>query len=142
MIRTLFTLVLLGCASVAAAQTPRPASAASVALPSDYILLTVFMRHDQSKSLEELNKLQDAQEFWSKIPPEGVEVLSWRVAMGIGYIVTFKLPPAKLRELNRAIEQAAWGPFKTEYYITYDLTEQLAARRAAARAGTQPAATH
>ena len=129
MFRCILTLIILAMSPTwVVAQTP--AAPPPAALPSDYILLTVFMRHDQSKNLVELNKLQDAQEFWAKIPPPGVEIMSWQVAMGVGYIISFKVPPAKLRELNRAIEQAAWGPFKTEFYLTYDLTDQVKARRA------------
>ena len=115
----------------ALAQAP---AAASTATPSDYILLTVFFRHDQTKNLDELNKIQEAQGFAAKIPPPGVEVVSWHVVMGIGQVAVFKVPPARLRELNRAIEQGAWGAFKTEFYPTYDLTEALKARSAAARA--------
>lgn len=130
MIRYMLALMAIGLAPTwVHAQTP--ATPTSVALPADYILLTVFMRHDQTKSLDEINKLQDAQGFWAKIPPPGVEIVSWHVAMGVGYIATFKLPPSKLRELNRSIEQAAWGAFKTEFYVTYDLTDQVKARRAA-----------
>ena len=86
------------------AETPSPGS---VATPSDYILLTVIMKHDQTKNLAELNEVLAEQAFWAKFPPEGVEVESWYVAMGLGYIVTLRVPPARLREVNRAIEQAA-----------------------------------
>ena len=40
--------------------------------------------------------------------------------MGIGQVVTLKLPAEKLREVNLAIEQKAWGAFETEFYATYD----------------------
>ena len=86
------------------AQAPSPGS---VATPSDYILLTVIMKHDQTKNLAELNEVLAEQAFWAKFPPEGVEVESWYVAMGLGYIVTLRVPPARLREVNRAVEQAA-----------------------------------
>lgn len=100
------------------AQAPSPES---VATPSDYILLTVIMRHDQTKNLAELNEILAEQAFWTTFPPEGVEVESWYVAMGLGYIVTLRVPPARLREVNRAVEQAAWKAFRTEFYPTYDV---------------------
>ena len=31
------------------------------------------------------------------------------------------VPAERLREVNRAIEQTAWGGFRTEFYPTYDL---------------------
>lgn len=100
------------------AQAPSPGA---VATPSDYILLTVIMKHDQTKNLSELNEVLAEQAFWTTFPPEGVEVESWYVAMGLGYIVTLRVPPARLREVNRAVEQAAWKAFRTEFYPAYDV---------------------
>jgi hypothetical protein len=109
----LCSLVLAG--SAAAQQPPGPATT-----PTDYILLTIIMKHDQSKNLDEINKLQDEAGFWTKFPPEGIEVESWYIAMGLGYIVTLKVPPSRLREVNRVVEQTAWKGFRTEFYPTYD----------------------
>jgi hypothetical protein len=99
----------------------QPPSPGSVAPPSDYVLLTVIMKHDQTKNLAELNDVLAEQAFWAKFPPEGVEVESWYVAMGLGYIVTLRVPPARLREVNRAVEQAAWKAFRTEFYPACDV---------------------
>jgi hypothetical protein len=57
-----------------------------------------------------------SHQFLEKIP----EVVSWYVMMGVGQVVTLSLPPGKLREVNLAIEQCAWGAFDTEFYPTYD----------------------
>jgi hypothetical protein len=85
------------------------------------LLLTIFLRHDESKTLDEINAHLDKTGFHKEFPPEGVEVVSWYVMMGIGQVVTVSLPPSKLRELNRMIEQKAWGgAFHTEFYPTYD----------------------
>ncbi len=54
----------------------------------DTILLTIFLRHDQSKTLAEINEHLDKTGFWKKFPPEGTEVVSWYVMMGIGQVVT------------------------------------------------------
>jgi hypothetical protein len=40
--------------------------------------------------------------------------------MGIGHVITLRLPPEKLREVNVAFEKGAWGAFRTEFYPTYD----------------------
>jgi hypothetical protein len=40
--------------------------------------------------------------------------------MGIGQVVTLRLPPEKLREVNVSIEKGAWGAFRTEFYVTCD----------------------
>ena len=102
---------------------------------SDHFLLTVFLKHDQSRPITELAEQQKAQAFWQTFPPEGIEVISWVVAMGIGQIVTLSVPPARLREVNLAIEKTAWGVFKTEFYPTYDFMPIWQEQRAKAMAG-------
>ncbi len=84
------------------------------------VLLTIFLRHDQSKTLDELNDHLGKTGYYKQFPPEGVEVVSWYVMMGIGQVVTLRVPAEKLREVNRVIEQTAWGSYRTEFYPTYD----------------------
>lgn len=84
------------------------------------MLLTIFLRHDQSMTLDEINAHLDRTEFRKEFPPEGVEIVSWYVMMGIGQVVTLRLPAERLRDVNLAIERNAWGAFRTEFYPTYD----------------------
>jgi len=91
-----------------------------VTTPGDYILLTVFLKHDQSKTLDEINAELEASRFWAVFPPAGIEVESWYVMMGIGQVVTLRVPPQRLREVNLAVEKHAWGAFRSEFYPTYD----------------------
>ena len=84
------------------------------------MMLTVFLRHDQSKTLGEIRKELDASGFFQKFPPAAVEVVSWYVMMGIGQVVTLRVPANRLREVNRAIENTAWSGYRTEFYPTYD----------------------
>jgi len=86
----------------------------------DAILLTIFLRHDQSKTLDQINEALARTGFREKFPPAGVEIVSWYVMMGIGQVVTLRVPPDKLRDVNLAIERTAWGAFRTEFYPTYD----------------------
>ena len=83
-------------------------------------LLTIFLKHDQSKNLAELHDQLAKTEFVKNFPPEGVEIVSWYVMMGIGQVVTLRVPAEKLRAVNRVIEQRAWGTYRTEFYATYD----------------------
>jgi hypothetical protein len=109
------------CTSGATAQTaaaPAPGSAA--ATPDNAILLTVFLKHDQSRPLAELNAQLARQGFYKAFPPAGVEVVSWYVTMGIGQVITLRLPASRLREVNRVLEDTAWGAYRTEFYPTYD----------------------
>jgi hypothetical protein len=95
----------------------------AIALPSEYVMLTIFLKHDQSKNLAEINRELDEVNFWRDFPPQGVEIASWYVMMGIGQVVTLKVPPSMLREVNVMMENKAWKPFRTEYYPTYDFRE-------------------
>jgi hypothetical protein len=86
----------------------------------DTVLLTVFLRHDQSNNLDAIQtKLKEA-EWWDRFPPEGVRIVSWMVAMGFGQIVTLAVPPRLLPLVNVELERSAWGVFNTECYPTYD----------------------
>lgn len=105
--------------SPAMAQTAPPAGNAAPTA-DNAVLLTVFFKHDQSRPLSELNAQLDKQGFRKAFPPNGVEVVSWYVMMGIGQVVTLRLPASRLREVNRIIEDTAWGPYRTEFYPTYD----------------------
>src|ERR1700748_1362826 len=88
--------------------------------PDNAVMLTIFFKHDESRPLGELNAQLEKQGFYKAFPPEGVEVVSWYVMMGVGQVVTLRLPPSRLREVNRIIETSAWGAYHTEFYPTYD----------------------
>jgi hypothetical protein len=88
--------------------------------PAETILLTIFLRHDQSKNLEAIQAHLKAAGWWERFPPEGVEIVSWNVVMGIGQIVTLRLPPRLLNVVNVEIERCAWGVFSTEFFPSYD----------------------
>jgi hypothetical protein len=110
----------LGTAAPATAQNPPAPKISPVPAGDGSFLLTIFLRHDQSKTLGEINKQLKEQGFFKAFPPPGVQVVSWYVMMGIGQVVTLKVPAEKLREVNRIIEDTAWGGYRTEFYPTYD----------------------
>jgi hypothetical protein len=95
------------------AQTQAPAA-------QDTFMLTIFLRHDQSKTLDQLQQHLKETGFDQSFPPEGIEIISWYVMMGVGQVVTLRVPPARLREVNRVIEQKGWGAYRTDFYPTYD----------------------
>jgi hypothetical protein len=70
--------------------------------------------------LSELNAQLEKQGYYKAFPPPGIEVVSWYVMMGIGQVVTLRLPASRLREVNRILENTAWGSYHTEFYPTYD----------------------
>ena len=108
-------------AAAVAALLLAPAIAAEPARPpGDSILLTIFLRHDQSRPLAELNAQLAKNGWYEKFPPAGIEVASWYVVMGIGQVVTLRVPPDRLRDVNLAVENAGWGAYRTDFYPTYD----------------------
>ena len=128
-----FSLTTIGFAQTATPAPPAPPSPTPTGTAPPLqanagdgtMLLTVFMRHDQSKNLKEINETIAKNGYFDQFPPPGVEVVSWYVVMGIGQIVTLKLPPEKLREVNVVLENTIWGPYRTDFYPTYDY-KQLA----------------
>jgi hypothetical protein len=67
-----------------------------------------------------LNAQLEKNGWYAKFPPAGVEVVSGYVMMGVGQVVTLRVPPDKLRDVNLAIENAGWGAYRSEFYPTYD----------------------
>jgi hypothetical protein len=106
--------------SAAAGQTAGAPSENAAPTADNAVMITVFLKHDQSRPLGELNSQLDKQGYYKAFPPAGVEVVSWYVMMGIGQVVTLRLPASRLREVNRIIENNAWGAYRTEFYPTYD----------------------
>ena len=120
--RLLITLALaaLTTSSAHAQTTAAPTVGSAVATPDNAMLLTVFLKHDQSRPLDELNAQLAKQNFYKAFPPPGIEVVSWNVVMGIGQIIVLRFPVTRLREVNRVLEDTAWGPYRTEFFPTYD----------------------
>lgn len=109
-------IILLTAAGPAVAQT----AAEPLAGTQDTFMLTIFLRHDEAKTLGEIQQHLKETGFDKNFPPPGIEIVSWYVMMGIGQVVTLRVPPARLREVNRLIEQEGWGAYRTEFYPTYD----------------------
>ena len=99
------------------------------------MLLTVILRHDQANNLDGVQTKLKAADWWERFPPAGIEVVAWTVAMGLGQIVTLRLPASRLAEVNVELERSAWGVFKTECYPAYDFVPVREKIRARVRAG-------
>jgi hypothetical protein len=112
-------LLLAGALAMtpAAARSQAPANQSAA---QDSFMLTIFLRHDQSKTLSQIQQHLKETGFDQSFPPQGIEIVSWYVMMGIGQVVTLRVPPARLREVNRLIEEKGWGAYRTEFYPTYD----------------------
>ena len=125
-----FALLTCLAGAMPAAGQESAASGTSAA-PSDkgLMTLTIFLKHDEMQTLDEINARLKRQGFYETFPPPGVEVLSWNVLMGVGQVVTLRFPAERLREVNRAVEKSAWGGYRTEFYPTYDYRPTAAKER-------------
>src|SRR5258707_15083072 len=101
------------------AQTPTAPTENAAPTSDNAVMLTIFLKHDQSRPLSELNAQFEKQGYYKAFPPAGIEVVSWYVMMGIGQVVTLRLPASRLREVNRPFENMAWGAYRTAVYPTY-----------------------
>lgn len=64
-------------------------------------MLTVFLKHDQSRPLSALKAQLAKQEFHTVFPPAGVEVVSWNITMGIGQVIVLRLAEVTLARAAR-----------------------------------------
>src|SRR5260370_5480812 len=62
------------------------------------VMLTIFLKHDESRPLSELNAQLERQGYYKAFPPPGVEVVSWYIMMRIGHVVTLRPPASPRRE--------------------------------------------
>lgn len=92
---------------MAIAAEAQVAGSAQPAPTSDSFLLTVFLRHHESKTLNEINAHLRQTGYYKRFPPEGVKFVTWYVMMAVGQVVTLRVPPAQLREVNRVLEETA-----------------------------------
>lgn len=110
-------------ALISSGANAQPIAKEPVATPDNAVMLTVFLKHDQSRPLNELRAQLAKQEFYKVFPPAGVEVVSWNITMGIGQVIVLRLPASRLPAVNLALENTAWGTYRTEFFPTYDFKE-------------------
>ena len=116
--KILFTMIAVLFAFTASNAQDRPLPL----LPDkDTMMMTVFLKHDQTMNNIERAELIKATGFNDMFPPENVEIVDHYVMMGIGQVIVLRFPPDHLRAVNIAIERGAWGAYQTEFYVTYDL---------------------
>ncbi len=87
---------------------------------SGLVMLTLVLSHHPGLVLDDVQTRLKASGWWQHFPPPGVRIVSWTVAMGLGQIATFELPPHLLPALNLELERRGWGVFSTACYPTYD----------------------
>jgi hypothetical protein len=119
-------LLLIGFMGSLMAQKPKtistvgPTTSPSELPSEDSVLVTVIFKHQQDKNLMEIRRKLEANGFWDLFPPKDARVISWNIVMGLGQVVTVKIPTGSVRNLNLSIQNGAWGAYDTEIYLSYD----------------------
>lgn len=106
----------------------------------DSVMITLILKHQQDKNLQEIRRVLEAQGFWDMFPPEDARIISWTIAMGLGHVIVLQVPANAIRRLNLAIENGAWGAYDSEFYLSYDykeIWEDYIEKREEARADRQ-----
>ena len=116
----LLLLALIGASLFAPARAMAQQDPSAIEPNADAVLMTVFLKQTQEMNLEEMTAAVRARGFWKIFPPEGVRIVGWYMLMSIGHLVILEVPPAKIRELNRSIEQASYGIYRSEVHPGYD----------------------
>lgn len=101
---------------------------------NDSIMITIMLKHRQDKNIDELIQIREENGFTENFPPASAKVISWYVMMGIGQVVTVRIPASELRALNISVERSVWGAFSTEFYPTYDLYPTILENKARLKA--------
>ena len=60
--------------------------------PADSVMITIFLKHQQDKNLDSIQTIEKKNKFLELFPPKGARIVSWYVMMGIGQVVTVKIP--------------------------------------------------
>ena len=116
-----FVICPLAVLAVAAGVTFAQTAEGPLLQDNDTMMVTVFLKHDQTMNNVQRAELLRDTGFNETFPPEGVEIVDHYVMMGIGQVIVMRFQPNLLRLLNIAIERGAWGAYQTEFYVTYDL---------------------
>lgn len=130
----LLTASLMSAGLLTVSNAQASTAPAKNAVADNTMMLTVFLKHDQSRPLSELKAQLAQQGFYKTFPPAGVEVVSWNIMMGIGQVVTVRFPASRLAEVNLSLENTAWGSYRTEFYPTYDFKPIALAEQSKAQA--------
>lgn len=105
--------------------------------PTATLLLTLVLKHHAGLTLDDVQARMKASDWWEAFPPEGVRIVSWTVAMGLGQVLVLELPPERLPAVNLELERRAWGVFTTECYPSYDFVPVRERIRERVRQGGQ-----
>lgn len=111
----------------AARTTPRPSAVQAFAGHAGAETLTLFLPHDQTRTVEAIQEHLRSTGFWRDLSPAGVEVVSWYVLTDISQVVTLLIPA------TTACDDAGprTGGYPAELFERYDfgaLYQQLQGR--------------
>ncbi|TNE57655.1 MAG: hypothetical protein EP344_10910 [Bacteroidetes bacterium] len=100
--------------------SPGPSFEPKAIALEDSVMVTIILRHQQDKNLQEIRRVLEAQGFWDMFPTTDARIISWTIAMGLGHVIVLQVPANSVRRLNLALQNGAWGAYDTDIYLSYD----------------------
>ncbi|QDG49590.1 hypothetical protein FIV42_02190 [Persicimonas caeni] len=86
--------------------------------PSTFV--TLVLHQKKAESLVAFKEQLKENGFQEAFPPEGVEIVSWTGSLGLGHVITLRLPTYKIPEVREVIEDRQWGDIEPKLYSSYD----------------------
>jgi hypothetical protein len=104
--------------------------AVPVQAKDDPCLLTILLKHDQTKNLAEIQEALTRNQFYDIFPPIGTTVVDWHVVMGIGMVLVIESPQSMVGKVKNTLARASAGAYTTEVMVTHnkfpEVVQQLA----------------
>lgn len=105
---------------IACASATLAGSAAQTQERNPATLVTLVLHQKKGQSLVAFKEQIEENGFREAFPPEGVEVVSWTGALGLGHVITLRLPTYKIPDVRAVVEGRKWGEIKPKLYSSYD----------------------
>ena len=83
-------------------------------------LLTLVLHQDKEQSVAQFKTQLENNGFQETFPPAGVEIVSWTGVLGLGHVITLRLPTYLVPDVRQAVDACEWGKIEPKLYSSYD----------------------
>jgi hypothetical protein len=115
--RTIFIIAIFCLVGVATTLAGSPAETRE---RNPATLLTLVLHQDKEQSVADFKTQLEANGFQEAFPPQGVEIVSWTGVLGLGHVITLRLPTYLVPDVRQAVDACKWGKIEPRLYSSYD----------------------
>jgi hypothetical protein len=134
--RTRNPSLLIVCLAVACVIVTLPGAIGQSQESEAGVLLTVVLHQEDDLTVEQMRSTFEKNDFQAVFPPRGARVESWHGVLGLGHVITLRLPAHQIPEVRQDIEEREWGDIRPRLYTSYDYRQLW--REDGGRLGDQP----